>query len=239
MRLQELIDLCDTLSPFELQEAWDNSGLIVGDPRATYESVVVSLECDLHVATTAPKNSVIIVHHPLIFSPLKQLDFSSYPANILKTLIEKHCSLIALHTNFDKTHLGVYVAKEVLGWSDYEQDGYLIHTQTNKRVLDLIDDLKSRGLTPKAVVDSGKTIRSITLCTGSGGSLVGSVPSDLIITGDLKYHEAVEAQSLGQSVIDIGHYESERYFGEIMANLLKANGIDAIITNSKNPFLSL
>lgn len=239
MKLSDLIAVCNAFSPFELQEEWDNSGLIVGDPNGEYKDVVVSLECDQFVVENAPKNSAIVVHHPLIFSPLKRLDFSSYPANIIKLLIEKNCALIALHTNFDKTHLGSHVAKEILGWQEFAQDGYLIHHKTDTKLSDLITDLMDRGLKPRSVVDSGKQIRSITLCTGSGGSLVSKIQSDLLITGDLKYHEAVEAKSLNISVVDIGHYESERYFGEIMQGLLKANEITAIIINSKNPFSSL
>ena len=31
MKLQEIYNFLDKISPFELQEKWDNSGLIVGD----------------------------------------------------------------------------------------------------------------------------------------------------------------------------------------------------------------
>lgn len=239
MKLRDLLALCDALSPFELQEAWDNSGLIIGDPDQQISSVVVSLECDKSVIDRAPQNACIITHHPLIFALLKRLDFSTYPAILIRELISKNISLIALHTNFDKTHLGAFVAKEVLGWSEFDQDGYLCHRHTKTTLDQLLSELKSKNITIRSVVDGGKDIERVTLCTGSGGSLVGKITTDCLITGDLKYHEAVEAQALGRSVIDIGHYESERYFGEIMSELLKANGTNAIIADSKNPFVSL
>jgi len=46
----------------------------------------------------------------------------------------------------------------------------------------------------------------------------------------------MKAESLGLMMIDIGHYESERFFAEIMAEELKVLPILAIISNSKNPF---
>ena len=38
------------------------------------------------------------------------------------------------------------------------------------------------------------------------------------------------------SLIDINHFESERYFGVSLAEILQKNQIEVIITNSINPF---
>ena len=46
----------------------------------------------------------------------------------------------------------------------------------------------------------------------------------------------MEAKTLGLSMMDIGHYESERYFGEILATHLEKLGLSVIISPSKNPF---
>jgi putative NIF3 family GTP cyclohydrolase 1 type 2 len=60
------------------------------------------------------------------------------------------------------------------------------------------------------------------------------------LTGDIKYHEAMEAQSRKISIIDIKHYESEIHFSPLMMglleNYLKKNKIKGIIATSKNPF---
>jgi putative NIF3 family GTP cyclohydrolase 1 type 2 len=37
-------------------------------------------------------------------------------------------------------------------------------------------------------------------------------------------------------MVEIGHYESERFFAEILLDELKGLDILAIIANSKNPF---
>jgi putative NIF3 family GTP cyclohydrolase 1 type 2 len=46
----------------------------------------------------------------------------------------------------------------------------------------------------------------------------------------------MEAEALGLSLIDIGHYESERFFPDVLAPHLKNFGLTVIISSSKNPF---
>jgi putative NIF3 family GTP cyclohydrolase 1 type 2 len=44
MKLQKIYEHLDRISPFELQEKWDNSGLIVGDMQREVSQIVVSLD---------------------------------------------------------------------------------------------------------------------------------------------------------------------------------------------------
>jgi dinuclear metal center YbgI/SA1388 family protein len=56
-------------------------------------------------------------------------------------------------------------------------------------------------------------ISKLALCGGSGASLLRDAAregADLFLTGDIKYHEAREAQSLGIALIDAGHFATER-----------------------------
>ena len=114
--LGEVYEILDSISPFSLQESWDNSGINLGHSSQKITQIFISLEADLQIAQNLPPNSLLITHHPLIFSPLKSFDPTDYPAKILQILIQKNCALIAMHTNFDRTHLNEYFAKEVLGF---------------------------------------------------------------------------------------------------------------------------
>lgn len=114
--LGEVYEILDSISPFSLQESWDNSGINLGYPSQKITQIFLALEADLQIAQKLPPNSLLITHHPLIFSPLKLFDPTDYPAKILQILIQKNCALIAMHTNFDKTHLNEYFAKEILGF---------------------------------------------------------------------------------------------------------------------------
>jgi putative NIF3 family GTP cyclohydrolase 1 type 2 len=62
------------------------------------------------------------------------------------------------------------------------------------------------------------------------------VEADCFLTGDIKYHDAMKAMSENLMMIDIGHYESECFFAQILLDELKGLDILAIIANSKNPF---
>ena len=62
------------------------------------------------------------------------------------------------------------------------------------------------------------------------------VDADCFLTGDIKYHDAMEALALNISLIDITHYGSEWFFSQILCEILNHNGIKAIIKNSKDPF---
>lgn len=60
--------------------------------------------------------------------------------------------------------------------------------------------------------DAKRKIRSVAICTGSGASLLPQVirqKADLFITGDVKYHTAIEAENNGVCFADVGHFHSE------------------------------
>jgi len=76
MKIADIYKQLDTISPFELQERWDNSGLIVGDMEREVKYITVALDIDEDMLNSAKENTLFIVHHPLIFSGLKELDFS-------------------------------------------------------------------------------------------------------------------------------------------------------------------
>ncbi len=237
MVLQEVYDFLSTISPFELQEKWDNSGLIVGEMKREVSRIVVSLDIDEVMIDEVQEGTLFVVHHPLIFGKLAALDFGSYPANFLEKMILKKQACIAMHTNFDQTHLNRYVFERVLGFRLDRQEPFLCYTEGSWGKEELYELLKEKlGLACIRSVSPKEQIGSIALCTGAGASLMDEVKADCFLTGDIKYHDAMKAESLGLMMVDIGHYESERFFAEAMLDELKVLPILAIIANSKNPF---
>ncbi len=91
------------------------------------------------------------------------------------------------------------------------------------------------------VVKCDETVKRVALVTGAGMSMINEVNADCFLTGDIKYHDAMEASLRKISLIDIGHYESEHHFSPLILGLcekyLKKNELKAIITASKNPFM--
>jgi dinuclear metal center YbgI/SA1388 family protein len=237
MKLLDIYNKLNELSPFEFQEAWDNSGLQIGSMSDEISGVVVSLDLDEELIAKAKEGTLFITHHPLIFGKLTELNFDVYPANIIKMMMDKNLKLIAMHTNFDQTHLNAYVAEKILGLTLDNHEDY-IATATVDTTLDAMAERvkKALGLEQAKMVRCEEEIKTVALCTGAGASMIGSFEADLFLTGDIKYHDAMTAKSLNLSLIDIGHFESECFFSEILAAELKDWEISVIISNSKNPF---
>ena len=237
MKLQEIYDHLDSVSPFELQEKWDNSGLIVGELSREVSQIVVALDIDEEMIESTDENTLFVVHHPLIFGGLTQLDFSKYPSNLLEKMILKKQSLIAMHTNFDQTHLNRYVFEKVLGFKTESQETFVCTAKGEWKYKELLALLKEKlGLPTLKVIGKKEVINTIALTTGAGASLMDEVEADCFLTGDIKYHDAMKAMSEALMMVDIGHYESEKYFAEIILEELKVLPLLAIISNSKNPF---
>jgi dinuclear metal center YbgI/SA1388 family protein len=237
MKISEIYQKLNSISPFELQEKWDNSGLLVGDMNREFEHIALGLDLDHETLAKAQENTLFIVHHPLIFSGLKQLDFSVYPANLLEIMVKKNLSLIAMHTNFDKTHLNAYVFEKVLGFKKESQDEFICQTTGSWSKDELLKLLKDKlGLETLRVVSPKQKITSIALTTGAGASLMDEVNADCFLTGDIKYHDAMKAMSQNLMMVDIGHYESEQFFVDVLKRELENLGLLGIITQSQNPF---
>ena len=237
MKLQEIYDELDKISPFELQEKWDNSGILIGDRDSKIDKIILSLDIDEELLLKSDNDVLFIVHHPLIFSGITQFDFSKYPANLIKIMIKKNQSLIAMHTNFDKTHLNRYVFEDIL---DFTMDNFQDFIYVTNRVIgkkELISHIKDRlDIDRLKIVNPKDEIRGVALTTGSGASLMDKIDVDCMLTGDIKYHDAMKAKAQNLMMIDIGHFESEKFFAEVLKMELDNLPILAIISNSKNPF---
>jgi dinuclear metal center YbgI/SA1388 family protein len=241
LKLQEIYDVLNEISPFELQEKWDNSGLLVGSKNDEIENIYISIDLDEELVSNIKEKSLVITHHPLIFSGIKRVNFDTYSTKILKELIKKDVALISMHTNIDKTHLNRYVVEEILGFKIKNSLEFISTCDVNMNFDELIKYVsKKLGLKTVKAVKCNDFIKNIAIVTGSGMSLIDYVNADCFLTGDIKYHDAMEAKARGLSLIDIRHYESERYFSTLLEGLLeeylKKNKLKAIITASKNPF---
>ena len=74
----------------------------------------------------------------------------------------------------------------------------------------------------KVIGDLDKEIVTVSVVTGAGSDyfLKASKKSDVLITGDIKYHEAHYANQLGLCVIDAGHFETENIYMNRLKEIL-------------------
>ena len=62
--------------------------------------------------------------------------------------------------------------------------------------------------------------------------------ADVLISGDVKYHEAQDILDMGMCLIDCGHFESENIFKDVMKRFLDTiDNIETMKSNiNLNPF---
>lgn len=79
--------------------------------------------------------------------------------------------------------------------------------------------------TVKIAGDTAKTVSKIAVCGGSGASLAGKAllaGAEVLVTGDVKYHEAQDAKAQGLTVIDAGHFATEQIIVPALAEYLRS-----------------
>ncbi|MDO4540575.1 MAG: Nif3-like dinuclear metal center hexameric protein [Syntrophomonadaceae bacterium] len=72
--------------------------------------------------------------------------------------------------------------------------------------------------------DLGRRVRKVALVAGSGSSYIAAACAqdcDVLLTGDLKYHEALEAEARELAVVDAGHEGTERLIVDYLRQLLQ------------------
>ena len=125
--------------------------------------------------------------------------------------------------------------------------GTISETTLKELALQVKAKLKINNL--RVVGDPNKKIKKVAVCGGSGASLIHKAVSrgaDVLITADIGYHDAVEAQHLGLSLIDAGHFATENIAVRFIAEYIidetqkQGNEIEVLVSESqKDPFMYL
>lgn len=157
MRLHEIIQALEKLAPPSLQESYDNSGLLTGDPSMQVSGILVSLDCTESILEEAISHqcNVIVCHHPVIFSGLKSLTGRNYVERTVIKAIRNDIAIYAIHTNLDNVGAGVNAR--------FAQQLGLINT----RALDPLPG-KLRMLVTYAPGDVAEKVRDELFAAGAG-----------------------------------------------------------------------
>jgi len=109
VKVKEILTVLRDWAPESFQESYDNSGLIVGNPDSEVNKALVSLDCTEAVVDEALATgcSLIISHHPIVFSGLKRFNGSNYIERVVEKAIKNDICLYAIHTNLDNVNNGV------------------------------------------------------------------------------------------------------------------------------------
>jgi dinuclear metal center YbgI/SA1388 family protein len=222
-----------------MAEDWDNPGLQVGDRNKEVVKILVSLDPTLGALREAVKRGadVLLTHHPLLFRPVSSVDESVYPGNVIAEACREGISVVAVHTNLDGAPGGI---NDSLALMLHLQNVQVLQPRERGeggfgRVGDLsdpvslgslIDKVKSILGLPVLRVSGNRdaVIKRVAVVCGAGGELVPAASgskADVLITGDIRHHEALLAEHLGMALMDAGHYETEKPALDLFAERLR------------------
>jgi dinuclear metal center YbgI/SA1388 family protein len=109
-----VVDYLSEFAPFELAAAWDNVGLLLGDPAAEVRGVMTCLTLTPESAAEAVESAaqLVVPHHPILFRPVQRLTSATPDGRMLLTLARAGVAVSSPHTAFDNTRSGI---NEILG----------------------------------------------------------------------------------------------------------------------------
>ena len=109
MKVQEIVDVLAAAAPPAYQEAYDNAGLLTGDPAWEVQGILLTLDVTEAVVEEAVRQhcNMIVAHHPLIFRGLKRLTGANGVERTVIAALKQDIALYAAHTNLDNVADGV------------------------------------------------------------------------------------------------------------------------------------
>lgn len=248
MTVREITTVLEGFAPLALQDDYDNAGLQVGDPSAEVTGVLVCLDVTEAVLDEAARIgcNFILSHHPLIFRPLRHVTGATYQERCVAAAIRGGISIYSAHTNLDNAEGGVnyriasMLGVEGLSWLQAKPVtagrscgsgvvGTLAQPVEDSAFLGRIKDtfgvdcLMHNGT-------RGRLISKVAICGGAGAFLLRDAvacDADCFITGEMHYHDWFGHESFvegpdGLMIVEMGHFQSERFTQQLLADLVRS-----------------
>lgn len=110
MQIKEIIKKIEKFAPPSIAWEKDNVGLQVGNSENEISNIFLTLDLTFEALNQAiTKNcNFIITHHPLIFTPIRKLNFENdSKSQLIEKLIKHNITIFSAHTNLDFAKDGV------------------------------------------------------------------------------------------------------------------------------------
>lgn len=239
--VRDILDILEQIAPSSLAESWDNTGLLVGDPNAAVQSILIALDpvASLFQEAASSGANVIITHHPALFHPLHSLRTDCPVGAFIAQAIRKNIHVIGCHTNLDATIGGVSdvlargmqlknIIPLVAGKTDTSSNcglgriGNCATAMQPDRCINLLRQICH----PPWLLEAGPRpaqVARIAVCGGSCSEFAEramEAGADLFITAEVKHSIARWAEEADFWIIDGGHFATEHLMVEPLRQLL-------------------
>ena len=232
--MNPLLSYLESLFPLGLAEAWDNVGLLLGDPQRTVRNVLTCLTITPEVVAEAVEEQVdvIVSHHPFPFHAVKRITTETPTGKMLWDLIGAKIAVYSPHTAHDNAETGIN--QQLAEMLELTQVAPLTLTAGRIGLLSypvslavLVEKVRqSLRLSHVQYINSGKSpVSKIAIGCGAAGEFLeqaAAKDADVLLIGETRFHTYLEAKALGVSLILPGHYASERFAMERLAERIAA-----------------
>lgn len=227
--VQDILNIIDSIAPAHLAETWDNVGLMIGNATARVTAILLGLDPTTALLDEARQlnANLVITHHPVIFHPLKSVRLDQPDGKFIDLALRNQMSVISSHTNFDSTPGGTSdILAQLLGLQNIQP--LAPHACGDPgcglgRVGDFVDPLNAdefldrlrAACTPPWLLGAGtapRRISRVAVCGGSCSELADEAlraGAQVLVTAEVKHHNARRAEETGLWLIDAGHFATE------------------------------
>jgi len=225
---RDILSALETIAPARYALGFDKIGLQVGDPNAEVTRAVVSLDRSLGAVDYAIEvgAQMLVSHHPLIFQPISTVDTRSHEGRTIMRMIQNGINFAAAHTNWDAAQGGINDELcRMFDVRDVTSIGMVSETCPEQPLgragtLPTPMTLEAFAARAEAILDTrawvwGKTEKMIKKAALIGGAADGDwmaaqrAGAQVLLTGEVRQHIAVEASESGMCIIAAGHYATE------------------------------
>ena len=218
MKIIDLINIIENYAAPELQEDYDNSGLITGNSSWNCSGVLCTLDVTVQTLKEAKENhcNLVIAHHPIIFRGLKRISGKGYVEQVIIESIKNDIAIYSAHTNLDNIILGVngMIAKK-LGLKN------ITILQPKNKIL--------RRLTTFAPIDKAEQVRNGVFAAGAGH--IGKYSECSFSSNGTGTFKAEKGAKPFVGEIEERHHENETKIEIVYPFYLENQVVDALVKN--------
>lgn len=238
---QDVVRVLETIAPKHYAFDGDSIGLQMGRPQQKIRKVFLALELNEELCREAQEfgAQMVVVHHTPFFKPFKHMREDMALDQVVIQLIRSEMALYCAHTNLDCAPGGVNdVLANLLDLENttvLESSGHSEVGVGLGRVGDLSEPISlqdlakhvSQVLNTKVVRfcgDPHRFVQKVACCGGSGIFLMHQAKAskaEVLVTSDVKHHEAQQALEMGLAVIDASHFATEMPVMEALKEYLE------------------
>lgn len=240
MKVTDILSAIEKMANPHFQANWDKSGMQVASSRKDIFFVGVFLDPTPALVSEAINAGAdfLLCHHPLSLKPRLPGKLDALH-EVLRLLLSNRIALYAAHTSLDVNLAGPagWLGRELklqkrqplerlnIPGNDnqygYGECGVLEQALNSGSLVEWVMELLGIDCADFTGSEIGAKCSKIAYCGGSGAAFIAAAKdlnADLYITGDIKYHAAIEAEI---PVLDVGHHCIEEKMMQVFADWLK------------------